>query len=118
MSVKLRLSRKGRMNTPFYRIVAIDSRKPTDGLFLENIGWYDPKKPGVNFEIKLDRAEYWIANGAQMSPSVNSMVKKCRLGDGVAQAPVKAAAKATAEPEPAPAEAAPAEAAAAPEAAE
>ena len=42
MSVKIRLQRLGRKNRPFYRIVAIDSKKRRDGLEIERLGWYDP----------------------------------------------------------------------------
>ncbi|HNL37940.1 MAG TPA: 30S ribosomal protein S16, partial [Saprospiraceae bacterium] len=35
MAVKLRLQRKGRKKSPFYHIVAADSRSPRDGRFIE-----------------------------------------------------------------------------------
>jgi small subunit ribosomal protein S16 len=44
-----------------------DSRDPRDGKFIEIIGTYDPKKPGHNSTLKLDRAEHWLARGAQPS---------------------------------------------------
>ena len=44
------------------------------------------KKQGENWKIDLDRAEYWIKNGAQPSETVASFIKKSR----------KAASKATA----------------------
>ena len=42
MAVKIRLSQIGKKNAPFYRIVAIDSRKKRDGKFLEDLGTYNP----------------------------------------------------------------------------
>jgi len=44
MAVKLRLSRIGKKHAPFFRIVAVDSRKKRDGSYLENLGTYDSIK--------------------------------------------------------------------------
>ena len=38
MAVKIRLKRMGAKKSPFYRIVAADSRSPRDGRFIEEIG--------------------------------------------------------------------------------
>ena len=38
---------------------------PRDGKFIEEIGTYQPLKPGDNFTFKLDRAKYWLSQGAQ-----------------------------------------------------
>ena len=64
------------MNRPYYKIVVADKRSPRDGKFIEIIGTYDPKKPGHNSMLKIDRAEYWIARGAQPSDTVRSLIKK------------------------------------------
>ena len=76
MAVSIRLRREGALNRPYYKIVVADSRSPRDGRFIEIIGTYDPKKPGHNSTIKLDRAEYWISKGAQPSDTVRSLIKK------------------------------------------
>jgi small subunit ribosomal protein S16 len=76
--VRIRLRREGAKNRPYYRIVVADQRSPRDGKFLELIGTYDPKKQGENYTLKLDRAEYWIQNGAQPSETVASIIKKVR----------------------------------------
>ena len=78
MAVKVRLRRTGSNKDPFFRIVATDERFATSGRFLENLGWYDPKKKGVNFLLKMDRIEYWKSKGAQLSDTVKSLVKKSR----------------------------------------
>ena len=64
------------MNRPYYKVGVADSRSPRDGKFIEIIGTYDPKKPGHNSMLKIDRAEYWIARGAQPSDTVRSLIKK------------------------------------------
>ena len=79
MAVTIRLKRMGRTNSPFYRVVAADNRYATDGRFLEILGWYDPNKPGTNFKLKMDRVEEWISNGAEVSDTAKSLVKKGRL---------------------------------------
>ena len=53
MAVKVRLTRTGARNDACFRLVAADSRSPRDGRFIEILGWYDPKKEGVNFDLKL-----------------------------------------------------------------
>ena len=76
MAVRIRLKRIGAKNTPVFRIVVADSRSPRDGKFIEEIGTYQPLQKGDNFNIKLDRAKYWVEKGAQPSDTVASMIKK------------------------------------------
>jgi small subunit ribosomal protein S16 len=59
-----------------FRIIATDSRWPRDSKSLELLGWYDPKREGVNYELKLDRIEYWKGVGAQVSDTVKSLIRK------------------------------------------
>ncbi|PYJ40181.1 MAG: 30S ribosomal protein S16 [Verrucomicrobia bacterium] len=99
MAVSIRLRREGAKNRPYYKVVVADSRSPREGRFIEIIGTYDPKKPGHNSTLKVDRAEYWIARGAQPSDTVRSLLKKNKK-QGVS-APV-VATPAPAEPKPAP----------------
>jgi small subunit ribosomal protein S16 len=72
------MSRTGANRDISYRVVATDSRFPRDGKNLEVVGWYDPKKAGVNFSLKMDRVEYWKSKGAQLSDTVKSLVRKAR----------------------------------------
>ena len=78
MAVRIRLTRLGNRNRPFYRLVAIDGRRSINGRYLENLGWYNPSVEGLNFHLKLDRVDYWHDQGAQMSDSARSIVKKAR----------------------------------------
>jgi small subunit ribosomal protein S16 len=73
MSVSIRMARQGSKKKPFYRIVATDRRSPRDGRFIEQIGYYDPRKP----EFRLDHAKYqaWVKNGARPSDTVSTLVK-------------------------------------------
>jgi small subunit ribosomal protein S16 len=76
MAVSIRLRREGTKNRPYYKVVVADRRSPRDGKFIETIGAYDPKKPGLNSRLNLDRVEYWIGKGAQPSDTVRSLIKK------------------------------------------
>ena len=76
MSVRIRLRRAGSNNKPFYRVVAADIRSPIKGRFIELLGWYDPKKRADNFELNTERIEHWINEGAQLSDTVRSLLKK------------------------------------------
>jgi len=73
MPLKIRLSRGGAKKRPFYRIVVADSRSPRDGRFIEKIGSYDPmlKKDHANrLKFDLERAKYWLGQGAQPTDRV------------------------------------------------
>lgn len=76
MAVKIRLMRTGSTNDACFRCVATDSRTPRDGRCIEQLGWYDPKRKGANFQLKLDRIDYWVRKGAQVSHTVASLVRK------------------------------------------
>jgi small subunit ribosomal protein S16 len=78
MAVKIRMTRTGANKDISYRVVATDSRSPRDGKNLEIVGWYDPKKKGINFGLKMDRVDHWISKGAQVSDTVKSLIKKNR----------------------------------------
>ena len=78
MAVSIRLRREGTTNRPYYKVVVADSRSPRDGKFIEIIGTYDPKKPGHNSTLQMDRIEHWISKGAQPSDTVRSLIKKTK----------------------------------------
>jgi small subunit ribosomal protein S16 len=98
MAVSIRLRREGAKNRPYYKVVVADKRSPRDGKFIEIIGAYDPKKPGNNSTLNIDRAEYWIGKGAQPSDTVRSLIKKNKNPEMAAKKIAAAAAKKAAEP--------------------
>lgn len=73
MSVSIRLARQGSKRKPFYRIVATDRRSPRDGRFIEQLGYYDPRKP--EFRLDVERYKKWVGTGARPSDTVASLVK-------------------------------------------
>jgi small subunit ribosomal protein S16 len=94
MAVSIRLRREGTKNSPYYKVVVADRRSPRDGKFIEIIGAYDPKKPGDNSRLNIERVEYWISKGAQPSDTVRSLIKKNK------KAPAGAIASSEAKREP------------------
>lgn len=75
--VKIRLRRMGAKKAPYYRIVVADSRAPRDGRFIEEIGTYEPMAEGAaKIKVDMDRANYWVANGAQPTDTVRALLKK------------------------------------------
>ncbi len=78
MSVKIRLKRTGRHKDPHFRIVSVDSRKKRDGRVLEVLGHYHPQDDFPNAVIDFENIDKWIQNGAQMSDTVSSLVKKLK----------------------------------------
>ncbi|MFO7809923.1 MAG: 30S ribosomal protein S16 [Candidatus Delongbacteria bacterium] len=73
--VKLRMTRMGKKKRPFYRIIAIDSRKRRDGDYIEKIGLYDPVADGQAKRLQIDpeKAIKWLLLGAQPSPTVKNL---------------------------------------------
>src|SRR5437588_4174102 len=86
MAVKLRLRRTGRKKQPSYRIVVADSRSPRDGKFIEIVGQYAPRSGEQALNLKNDRVNYWLDNGAQPTDTVRSLLRKA----GVLKSPHEA----------------------------
>ena len=67
--------RLGKIRTPFYRIVVIDSKKARNGLSIEEIGRYAPGKEPSLVEVNSERAQHWLKVGAQPSAAVTKLFK-------------------------------------------
>ncbi len=75
--VKIRLKRVGAKKMPFYRIVVADSRTARNGKVIEEIGTYDPSAENNDkLRVDLERAKYWISQGAQPTDTVRALIKK------------------------------------------
>ena len=79
MAVKIRLKRMGRRNRPFYRLIAIDSKKRREGLEIERLGWYNPLNQGLSYKLNEDRVLYWLKEGAQASEATKGIFKRSGL---------------------------------------
>ncbi|MBI4596655.1 MAG: 30S ribosomal protein S16 [Candidatus Tectomicrobia bacterium] len=76
MAAKIRLRRMGAKKRPFYRIVVADSRSPRDGKFIESLGTYDPGTEPSTIKVNRDKAQWWIAKGAQLTDTAKSVLAK------------------------------------------
>ena len=74
MAVSIRLRRTGSTRRPSYRVVVADSRAPRDGRFIEIIGHYNPLTTPPTVKIDRDKAQAWIAKGAQPSNTVKKLM--------------------------------------------
>jgi small subunit ribosomal protein S16 len=79
VAVKIRLKRLGKIRTPHYRIVVMDSRIKRDGRAIEEIGIYHPKNDPSVIDVKSERVQYWLSVGAQPTEAVVAILK--RTGD-------------------------------------
>jgi len=71
----------GAKKAPFYRVIVADSRSPRDGRFIDEIGYYNPLTNPAEIKIDGEKAKKWIANGAQPTETVKSLLKKSGIVD-------------------------------------
>jgi len=101
--LKIRLTRRGKKNKAFFRLVVAEHTSPIKGRFLEALGFLNPHTKEKNF--KSDRIKYWIGKGAQSSDTVHNLLVK----EGIVKGP-KRAVKMKKKEEVEPVESAPADA--------
>lgn len=76
----IRLSRMGKKGHPTYRLIISEKARDTHGRALEILGSYNPHNKKL--QAKGDRINYWIEQGAGMSPTVNNLLIKNKLIKG------------------------------------
>jgi small subunit ribosomal protein S16 len=78
VSVRIRMKMMGRKHRPFFRICAMDIRRPRNGRVLEELGTYDPMVPETDARamLKSERISFWLSKGAQPSDKVSVLIKK------------------------------------------
>lgn len=87
--IVIRLARGGKKSKPFYRVVVADRRFPRDGRFIERLGFYNPvanRNGDQVIELKLDRIEHWVKQGAQLSQRVAVILKRQKATAATTQA--------------------------------
>ncbi len=85
MPVKIRLMRPGKSSKKkvHFRVVVIDSKKPRDGKFIEEVGLYNPTKNPPLILLKKERIKHWLKQGAKLSQTVSSLMKKARSNEDI-----------------------------------
>jgi small subunit ribosomal protein S16 len=78
VAVRIRLSRRGRTNRPFFRFGAFDSRTRRDGKPIEYLGHYDPLVADFekSVQLDLDRVRHYLGHGAKCTETVAVFLKK------------------------------------------
>ena len=78
--VTIKLARFGAKKRPYYKITVADSRARRDGRYIERIGFYNPVARGNEevLNLDLDRAQYWVDQGAQPTDTVASLIKQAK----------------------------------------
>jgi len=76
--VKVKLVRHGAKRSPFYKVVATDSRNAGDGKALERLGFFNPMARGqeVKLNLNIERINHWVSQGAQLSARVGTLIKQ------------------------------------------
>ena len=79
--VTIRLARGGSKKRPFFHLTVTDSRKPRNGRFIERVGFFNPIARGQEERLRVDleRVDFWVSQGAQVSERVSSLVKESRV---------------------------------------
>jgi small subunit ribosomal protein S16 len=78
MSVNIRLRRIGKnpKKHPHFRIAVYERTRNRDGKAIEALGFYSPLTGAV--KLNKERLQHWVKNGAQVSQTVKSLIKKAR----------------------------------------
>jgi small subunit ribosomal protein S16 len=84
----IRLSRRGARKQPVYRIVVIEKDRARDGRSIEVVGLYNPRTNPATVDLKRERIEYWLAKGAQFSPTLARLYKNAPVAAAVSPAPL------------------------------
>jgi small subunit ribosomal protein S16 len=74
----IRLRRGGAKKNPLYRVVVSDSRKTPGADYLEQVGFYNPHADPPELTIDLEKVEHWKSQGAEVSETVRSLIRKAQ----------------------------------------
>ena len=81
MAATIRLRRMGAKKRPFYRLVAIDTRKARNGRFIDILGYYHPIEKPAKVSLDEEKIYKWLDDGAMTSDTVSSIFKETGLWD-------------------------------------
>ncbi len=76
--LKIRLRRMGARHSPFYRVVVSDSRNVPTASAVEELGHYNPTAKPAQIKLDAERIDYWLGQGAQLSPTVKRLMGQAR----------------------------------------
>ena len=77
----IRLTRKGKKNQPFFKVVVIDKKRSSKGgREVEVSGYIDPLTKKRS--LKKERVLYWISKGAKPSDTMNNLLIQEKIIEG------------------------------------
>jgi small subunit ribosomal protein S16 len=76
MALKIRFRQQGSRNRQTFRLVVTDSRTRRDGKYCEELGFYNPALKNDNLKLNLERLNFWISKGAEISESAEFLIAK------------------------------------------
>jgi small subunit ribosomal protein S16 len=79
MAVRIRLTRVGATKQPTYRVVVADARSARDSRAIVTIGHYNPRTEPIELNIDAEKANAWIAKGAQPSDTVARLLRSAGI---------------------------------------
>lgn len=82
--LKIRLTRRGKKNKAFFRLVVAEHTSPIKGKFIEVLGFLNPHTKEKN--LKVDRIKHWLEKGAQCSDSAHNLL----VASGIVKGPKRA----------------------------
>ena len=78
MALKIRLSRIGTTHAPVYHVVVAEARSRRDGRATEILGTYNPRAKNEQLTLNVERADYWVSQGAKPTDTAKSLIKQAR----------------------------------------
>jgi small subunit ribosomal protein S16 len=76
----IKLKRIGKKHQASFRLIVDEKRHKLYGKNIEDLGWHNPRQD--RFEIKKDRVEYWLKNGAQPTDTVHNLLVRAGIIKG------------------------------------
>jgi small subunit ribosomal protein S16 len=73
--LKIKLSRFGKKGESHYRIVVAEKRSKRDGRFVALLGYYSPQTDPATVKVDRKLLDYWLSKGAQLTPTLRSLIK-------------------------------------------
>ena len=66
----------GSKKRPFFRVVVVESKSARDGAFIENLGYYEPRKQPEVLSIDRERLAHWVDKGARLSDTMRTLIAR------------------------------------------
>ncbi len=77
----IRLTRRGKRNKAFFRVVVAEHTAPIKGRFLESLGFFNPHTKERKFSS--ERIKHWLKKGAQCSDTAHNLF----VAEGIIEEP-------------------------------